>query len=83
MRQDGGTQGLNTSATIWYSKTVEVASGCNMYIITVVSTAFILPINTPLRPIVSATDRKPLKNKTKITHSINLITNTNNSKSIN
>jgi len=82
MRQDGGIQGLNTSATIWCSGAVGAAAGANMYTISILATVFILSINILLRPIVNIIDRKPIDNQTEITHNINIITNIKDTKKV-
>lgn len=82
MRQDGGIQGLNTSATIWCSGAVGAAAGANMYTIAILATAFVLSINILLRPIVNIIDRKPINNQTEITHNINIITNIKDTKKV-
>lgn len=82
MRQDGGVQGLNTSATIWCSGAVGAAAGANMYTISILATLFILSINILLRPIVNIIDRKPINNQTEITHNINIITDIKNTKKV-
>ena len=82
MRQDGGIQGLNTSATIWCSGAIGAAAGSNMYIIAFLGTFFILSINTLLRPVVNLIDRKPLNEQSEITHNINIITDVKNGKEV-
>lgn len=82
MRQDGGVQGLNTSATIWCSGAVGAAAGSNMYTISILATLFILSINIFLRPIVNIIDRKPINNQTEITHNLNIITNIGDTKKV-
>lgn len=82
MRQDGGIQGLNTSATIWCSGAVGAAAGANMYTIAILATVFVLSINILLRPIVNIIDRKPINNQTEITHNINIITNIKDTKKV-
>jgi len=82
MRQDGGIQGLNTSATIWCSGAVGAAAGANMYTISILATVFVLSINILLRPIVNIIDRKPINNQTEITHNINIITNIKDTKKV-
>ncbi|MGM2842303.1 MgtC/SapB family protein, partial [Bacillus cereus group sp. Bce002] len=80
MRQDGGIQGLNTSATIWCSGAIGAAAGSNMYAIAILSSFFVLIINVLLRPVVNIIDRKPLNEQSEITHNINIMTNVKNGK---
>ncbi|HDU8497244.1 TPA: MgtC/SapB family protein [Morganella morganii] len=82
MRQDGGIQGLNTSATIWCSGAIGAAAGSNMYAIAILSTFFVLIINVLLRPVVNVIDRKPLSEQSEITHNINIMTNVKNGKAV-
>ncbi|WP_438436269.1 MgtC/SapB family protein [Klebsiella pneumoniae] len=82
MRQDGGVQGLNTSATIWCCGAVGAASGAGLYTISIATALLILSINVLLRPIVNFIDRKPLNEKSEITHNINIITDVENGKKV-
>ena len=60
MRSGFNVRGLNTAATIWCSSAIGVLSGFGFFSFAVIGTAFVLGVNTLLRPLVSVINRQPV-----------------------
>jgi putative Mg2+ transporter-C (MgtC) family protein len=60
MRSGLNVRGINTAATIWCSSAIGVLAGFGLYTFATVGTAFVLAVNTLLRPVVSFINRQPV-----------------------
>lgn len=60
MRSGLNVRGLNTAATIWCSAAIGTLSGFGFFGFAFVGTAFVLGVNTLLRPVVRLINRQPV-----------------------
>lgn len=60
MRSGLNVRGLNTAATIWCSAAIGTLSGFGFFKLAVIGTAFVLAVNTLLRPLARLVDRQPV-----------------------
>ena len=60
MKQGSSVWGLNTAATLWCSAAVGACAGADLAFEAIALTAFVLAVNTLLRPLVNTINRAPL-----------------------